>query len=198
MRVCLKNVLDHLVAESQNYLEIIAMVKTSYEFLFHYGYLNFRCLGSIVKWGWENKLKTRKCVIVIGSGIAGLGCARQLVNLFRQCADRFPKGTIPEVIVLEGRDRIGGRTNSRRLVPSPIADGSKSSLSSITSSPTKVSPVFDVGARFIHGVVSGDPLVHIIKHQLKLELSQVSNDRLLLSDASSRKHWDQENVYGYH
>jgi hypothetical protein len=136
-------------------------------------------------------------LIVVGSGIAGLGCARQLVNLFRHNADRFPEGNIPEVIVLEGRDRIGGRTNSRRLVPSPIADGSESSLSSITSSPTKVSPVFEEGARFVHGVDTGDPLVQIIKYQLKLNLSQVSNDRLLLSGPSSRKRWYQENEDGY-
>src|SRR5204863_2379189 len=102
-------------------MEIIAMVETSYEFLFRHGYLNFGCLPS-VKWVCKDKHKTRKQVFVIGSGISGLSCARQLENLFQQFADRFLEGDIPEVIVLEGRNRIGGRKNSRRLVPSALAD----------------------------------------------------------------------------
>ncbi len=54
-------------------------------------------------------------IVVIGAGMAGLGCARQLHNLFREYSDRFHEQgvEVPEVTVLEGRNRIGGRVYSR-------------------------------------------------------------------------------------
>ncbi|MBI3764836.1 MAG: FAD-dependent oxidoreductase [Chloroflexi bacterium] len=68
-------------------------------------------------------------VIVIGAGMAGLGAAREL-------ADRGMK-----VMILEGRDRIGGRTWTSRLWPDAPAD---------------------LGASWIHGIDS-NPLSEIAK-----------------------------------
>lgn len=50
-------------------------------------------------------------VIVIGAGISGLAAAKELVQ----------RGN--KVIVLEARDRIGGRIDSRAIGPQDTADG---------------------------------------------------------------------------
>ncbi|WP_308255776.1 FAD-dependent oxidoreductase [Geminocystis sp. GBBB08] len=77
----------------------------------------------------SNQIKTKKKVIIIGAGIAGLTAARSLQN----------KGF--EVILLEGRNRIGGRL--------------------WTSKKWKDAPV-DMGASWIHGK-EGNPITKLAK-----------------------------------
>ncbi|KAI0863288.1 Sec1-like protein [Xylaria cubensis] len=83
-------------------------------------YINFGSVEiPIGKKGHQESKQTRrgKTIVVIGAGMSGLGCARQLDSLFKQYADRFydlEQGH-PNVIVLEGRDRLGGRVYSRAL-----------------------------------------------------------------------------------
>ncbi|KAK9897234.1 amine oxidase [Cystobasidium minutum MCA 4210] len=75
-------------------------------------------------------------VIVIGAGVSGLSCASELVNAGHP------------VLVLEARDRIGGRAH--------------------TYVDPKVNVPFDLGASFIHGL-AGNPLAELAKeHKLKL------------------------------
>ncbi|KAI1756550.1 Sec1-like protein [Xylaria castorea] len=91
-----------------------------YDWLVRLGYINFGSVEvSISKKGHKESKPTRrgKTIVVIGAGMSGLGCARQLDSLFKQYADRFydlEQGH-PNVIVLEGRDRLGGRVYSRAL-----------------------------------------------------------------------------------
>ena len=54
-------------------------------------------------------------VLVIGAGISGLGCARQLLT------DQTIQPE--ELLVLEARDRIGGRIHSSLLQNSQIEHG---------------------------------------------------------------------------
>jgi hypothetical protein len=86
-----------------------------HEWLVRRGYINYGCLehldsSRLSRKGRPAKRK-RKTVAVIGAGMSGLGCARQLEGLFAQFQDRFSKigEDIPSIVVLEGRDRIGGR-----------------------------------------------------------------------------------------
>jgi [histone H3]-N6,N6-dimethyl-L-lysine4 FAD-dependent demethylase len=72
--------------------------------------------------------RVRAKVIVVGAGLSGLAAARELSQ----------RGH--EVVVLEGRDRIGGRTCTAELNGARV----------------------DVGAGFIHGV-EDNPLAHLAK-----------------------------------
>lgn len=54
---------------------------------------------------------TRESVIVIGAGVAGLGCARELVRLGYAATD---------IVVLEARARIGGRVWSDERLGFPV------------------------------------------------------------------------------
>ncbi|KAI1333296.1 Sec1-like protein [Xylariaceae sp. FL0255] len=62
-------------------------------------------------------LKKGKTIVIVGAGMSGLGCARQLDSLFKQYESHFYDHgeEVPRVVVLEGRDRLGGRVYSRAL-----------------------------------------------------------------------------------
>ncbi|KAI0200298.1 Sec1-like protein [Astrocystis sublimbata] len=91
-----------------------------YDWLFRSGYINY---GSVVvpihnkKHEEPKPPRSGRTVVVIGAGMSGLGCARQLDSLFKQYAEQFRDlgQAPPNVIVLEGRDRLGGRVYSRAL-----------------------------------------------------------------------------------
>ncbi|KAI0401245.1 Sec1-like protein [Xylaria palmicola] len=91
-----------------------------YDWLVRSGHINF---GSVevppsgTRREESHPPRCRKTVVVIGAGMSGLGCARQLDSLFKQYADQFHdlKQELPRIIVLEGRDRLGGRVYSRAL-----------------------------------------------------------------------------------
>ncbi|MCO5565888.1 hypothetical protein L7F22_019563 [Adiantum nelumboides] len=82
-------------------------------------------------------------VIIIGAGIAGLSCARRLVQ----------KGGL-EILILEGRDRIGGRIHTWDLKENKTYDPKEHQ---------KVSFPIDLGASFIHGVSKGHPVKELEK-----------------------------------
>ncbi|KAI5867055.1 vacuolar protein sorting 33A-like protein [Durotheca rogersii] len=96
-----------------------------YDWLVRAGYINFGCTEvTMLKKRSRNadQSKKGKTVVIIGAGMAGLGCARQLDSLFRHYTRQLRdlgEGT-PRVIVVEGRNRLGGRVYSRAL------DGSRS------------------------------------------------------------------------
>jgi polyamine oxidase len=89
----------------------------------------------------------RREVIVIGAGMAGLAAARALV------ADDY------DVLVLEGRDRIGGRTFTSDALGTPV----------------------DVGAAWIHGP-RGNPLTTLAR-RAKARLVPTDNDAETLAGA---------------
>lgn len=70
-------------------------------------------------------------VLVIGAGISGLAAARRLV-------DEYGYRAAGQVIVLEARDRVGGRIQTSRALGSPV----------------------DLGATWIHGI-QGNPLTKL-------------------------------------
>lgn len=90
-------------------------------------------------------------VLVIGAGVAGLAAARELVGLGAS------------VIVLEGRDRAGGRVHTDRSLGIP----------------------FDLGASWIHGR-SGNPITKLAK---KAGAKTVASDygEVYLYDASGKR-----------
>lgn len=136
-----------------------------HEWLVRRGYINYGCLEHMDTRYQSRRSRgakrKRKTIAVIGAGMSGLGCARQLEGLFAHFEDRFrEKGEeLPKVIVLEGRDRIGGRVYSRGLksksaAPSRLSDGNRCTA--------------EMGGMIITGFDRGNPLNIIVRGQLAL------------------------------
>ena len=129
----------------------------AFEWLVRRGYINFGCVDvplGVKSTKRRRKESSRETIIVIGGGMAGLSCARQLTSVFQHYPDHAP----PRVIVLEGRHRIGGRIYSHPL----------SCLPSTSLEPHQ-RPTAEMGAHIIVGFEHGNPLDAIIRGQLALK-----------------------------
>ena len=128
----------------------------AYDWLARHGYINFGCVEIPIPPvpPRRGRRKDGPIIIVVGGGVGGLGCARQLEGLFRHYRDA---DTAPRVIVLEGRRRIGGRVYSHPL----------RSLQSNMLPPGLV-PKAEMGAQIIVGFEHGNPLDQIVRGQLAL------------------------------
>ncbi|KAJ6099632.1 Winged helix-turn-helix transcription repressor DNA-binding [Penicillium canescens] len=133
----------------------------AYDWLVRNGYINFGCVEaplSPVK-PKRGRRKEGPTIVVIGAGMSGLGCARQLQSLFRQYRN---ENALPRVIVLEGRRRVGGRIYSHPL----------HSLESKTL-PEGLVPKAEMGAQIIVGFDHGNPLDAIVRGQLALHYHKI-------------------------
>lgn len=97
-----------------------ALALISYEWLLRNGYINFGCVEvspPITTPTGRGKFPRQKTVVVIGAGMAGLGCARHLDHLFKHYAGDFAakREHPPRIVVIEGRKRVGGRIYSHPL-----------------------------------------------------------------------------------
>jgi lysine-specific histone demethylase 1 len=134
------------------------LAEFAYEWLVRNGYINYGCveyppqahdfdmddLGSI--------RKPRPTIVIIGGGIAGLGCARQLTSLLKRYANLFTEyEDLPRILILEGRRRIGGRIYS-----APLKSAHDCQV--------------DLGADVIMGFGRGNPLGVIVRRQLGLPI----------------------------
>ncbi|KAF9309882.1 hypothetical protein BG003_009187 [Podila horticola] len=155
-----------------------------YEFLLRSGYINFGMCpfqgASLDQQPTEHTTKlTREAqtIVVVGAGIAGVGVARQLENLFGYYADRFTPNLPPKVVLLEARSRIGGRMHSMELATKPagtigngVADSSKVDIEATTSTSDPSKPMWrhavDLGAQIITGFENGNPMEIIVRRQL--------------------------------
>lgn len=128
----------------------------AFDWLARNGYINFGCVEVPMPLVPPRRGRRREgpVIVIIGAGVGGLGCARQLEGLFRHYRD---SETAPRVIVLEGRRRIGGRVYSHPL----------HSLES-TTLPPGLAPKAEMGAQIIVGFDHGNPLDQIVRGQLAL------------------------------
>jgi [histone H3]-N6,N6-dimethyl-L-lysine4 FAD-dependent demethylase len=110
-------------------------IKRIFLFLERYGYINFGIFERVQ----EVREKRKEKVIVIGAGISGLVAAQQLQSF------GF------EVMVLEARDRVGGRIATFR----------------------KQNYISDLGAMVVTGIY-GNPIT-IIAKQIDLELKKIKS-----------------------
>ncbi|KAI1106651.1 vacuolar protein sorting 33A-like protein [Jackrogersella minutella] len=146
-----------------------------YDWLVRSGYINFGCAevpSSEKRLKKTAPRKKGKTVVVIGAGLAGLGCARQLESLFKQYAAQFQEvgEEAPRVIVLEGRNRLGGRVYSRAL------DGSKSQhLIGFKGRRHSV----ECGGMIITGFERGNPLNVLLRGQMALPYYPLRPDTTL-------------------
>ncbi|KAL6895565.1 Sec1-like protein [Trichoderma longibrachiatum] len=106
----------------------------------------------------EPPTKKRKTIAVIGAGISGLSCARQLDGLFKQHASHFySRGEEPpKVVILEGR----GRT--RPAASEPEFKGKRYTA--------------EMGGMIITGFDRGNPLNVIVRGQLGIPYHALTAD----------------------
>ena len=141
----------------------LGLAEVAYEWLLRDGYINFGCVtvpetstGRAKKYKRERPQKT---IVVIGAGMAGLGCARQLEGLFSYYREKWTSigEEQPRVVVLEGRSRIGGRIYSH-----PLKDQASHGI------PKNLRCTAELGAHIITGFDHGNPLNMVIRGQLAL------------------------------
>lgn len=135
---------------------------TSFKWLVRNGYINFGCVEVprlVTPIDGRKKTIKQKTVAVVGAGMSGLGCARQLEALFAQLGDHWTEaGELPpKVVVLEGRNRIGGRVYSQPLRSQVVG-----------SLPDDLRNTAEMGAQIVTGFEHGNPLNAIIRGQLGL------------------------------
>ncbi|KAI1820227.1 Sec1-like protein [Xylaria intraflava] len=146
-----------------------------YDWLVRSGYINFGA-AEISEGRKRHKgtkpLSRRKTVVVIGAGMSGLGCARQLDSLSKQYIESFHDlgQESPQVIVLEGRQRLGGRVYSRALdsSKSPRMVGFKGRRHSV-----------ECGGMIITGFERGNPLNILVRGQMALPYRALRADAIL-------------------
>ncbi|KAH6650849.1 flavin-containing amine oxidoreductase-domain containing protein [Chaetomium tenue] len=167
-----------------------------YDWLVRRGYINFGCVEvrSSRKHAKQNDSSERKqkTVVVIGAGMSGLGCARQLEGLIAQYGKKFRSlgEEAPRVVVLEGRDRIGGRVYSRAFKSRPKQTPDLFEGKRYTA---------EMGGMIITGFERGNPLNILLRGQLGLAY-HVLRPETTLYDPNGKPvdlHRDQlvENLY---
>ena len=152
----------------------LGLAEVAYEWLVRKGYINFGCVevpevSSIRVKRYKLKRAKRKTIVVIGAGMAGLGCARQLESLFSHYRERWTAigEEPPQVVLLEGRNRIGGRVYSH-----PLQGKS-------TGIPEQSRCTAEMGAHIITGFDHGNPLSMIIRGQLALHYYPLKDNSTL-------------------
>lgn len=143
-----------------------------YDWLVRRGYINYGCVDVPQAESDDRDIpimKRQKTVAVIGAGISGLSCARQLEGLFKQYADRFRERgeEPPKVVVLEGRSRVGGRVYSREFktksaTPNPEFAGKRHTA--------------EMGGMIITGFDRGNPINVLLRGQLSLQYHALTAD----------------------
>ena len=142
-----------------------------YDWLVRRGYINFGCVATEHTASHVRGLppkKRRRTVAVVGAGISGLACARQLEGLFRQYAYRFDElaEDLPDVQVLEGRARVGGRVYSREFKSKP---GGGETMEFRGRRHTA-----EMGGMIITGFERGNPINVLARAQLGLSYQSLS------------------------
>uniref|UniRef100_A0A8H7NA60 HMG box domain-containing protein n=1 Tax=Bionectria ochroleuca TaxID=29856 RepID=A0A8H7NA60_BIOOC len=145
-----------------------------YDWLVRRGYINFGCVQfadskKAPNGDQQDAQRKRRTIVVLGAGISGLGCARQLEGLGTQYASQFhDQGEDPpRVIVLEGRSRVGGRVYSRELKTqssekNPQFEGKRLSA--------------EMGGMIITGFDRGNPINILVRAQLGIPYHALTAD----------------------
>jgi vacuolar protein sorting-associated protein 33A len=141
-----------------------------FDWLVRRGFINFGCvhIKSSKNKDPEQPRKRRR-VVVIGAGMSGLGCARQLEGLFTQYSKKFREmgEESPEVVVLEGRARIGGRVYSRAFQTRPEYPEPGFEARRCTA---------EMGGMIITGFDRGNPMNILVRGQLSLPYHELRSE----------------------
>ncbi|KAI3397854.1 hypothetical protein diail_10255 [Diaporthe ilicicola] len=148
-----------------------------FDWLIRRGFINYGCVEirqpkRKSRPAEDSQLRKRKTVVVIGAGFSGLGCARQLEGLFTQYSKRFRNmgEDPPRVLVLEGRNRVGGRVYSRAFHTLPDTAPGIFRGKRFTA---------EMGGMIITGFDRGNPLNILVRGQLSLPYHCLRSDMSL-------------------
>lgn len=150
------------------------LAKVAYMWLLRNGYINFGCLEVPDTATTTSRKKandaSQQTIVVVGAGMSGLGCARQLEGLFAQLADQSTNNgeRPPKIIILEARPRVGGRVYSH-----PFVDQANSTL------PPGHRCTAEMGAQIVTGFEHGNPLNAIIRGQLGIPYHGLRDNTIL-------------------
>ena len=150
------------------------LAQLAYYWLLRNGYVNFGCVETAkidtLTMRLKSKTSKQRIVVVIGAGMAGLGCARHLNGLFSSFADNFTERDEmpPRIIVLEGRSRIGGRIYSHPLRKKKKR-GERGGFRATA----------EMGAQIITGFDNGNPLNALVRGQLALPYHAIRDNSIL-------------------
>lgn len=163
------------------------LAEVSYKWLVRNGYINFGCVQ--VPQSPESLARVRRTgkqriVVVVGAGVSGLTTARQLEGLFAQDAAKWTDaGEIPpRVVVIEGRNRVGGRVYSKKIrqqAPGTLPDSLMNTA--------------EMGAMIVTGFEHGNPLDTVIRGQLGLRY-HLMKDALTIYDTDGRPIQEQRDM----
>ena len=152
----------------------LGLAELAYEWLVRRGYVNFGCVEvpdpAELTMRKPKLKKARNTIVVVGAGMAGLGCARQLEGLFSHYQSRWISNgdEPPRIILLEGRRRIGGRIYSH-----PLRNQASTGI------PKPLRCTAEMGAHIITGFDHGNPLNMIIRGQLALHYYPLKDNSCL-------------------
>lgn len=150
------------------------LADVAFSWLQRNGYINFGCLEIPNSAGplrrFKSKTSRQRTIVVIGAGVSGLGCARQLESLALQLGHRFTENgeKPPKILVLEGRGRVGGRVYSH-----PLKNQGSSTL------PQRLRSTAEMGAQIITGFEHGNPLNIIARGQLGIHYHRMRDNTIL-------------------
>lgn len=151
------------------------LAKVAYEWLVRKGYINFGCLEipdppDLKTKKYKLKRIKKKTIAIVGAGMAGLGCARQLQGLIQHYKETWTAvgEEPPNVVLLEGRNRIGGRLYSH-----PLKNQNAKGI------PDKKRCTAEMGAHIIIGFDHGNPLSMIVRGQLALPYHTLKDNSTL-------------------
>lgn len=182
----------------------------AFQWLVRRGYINYGCVEVRPlsrRQKREYPLRNRRTVVVVGAGMSGLGCARQLEALFRQHAHEFELmgEDVPKVIVLEGRARVGGRVYSKafRTKPEDLVDRRDDGRD---AGPPRVPRGFEgkrftaeMGGMIITGFERGNPMNILVRGQLGLAYHALRSETTLYDvdgkPVDARKDFLVESLY---
>ncbi|TDZ26930.1 Vacuolar protein sorting-associated protein 33A [Colletotrichum orbiculare MAFF 240422] len=164
-----------------------------FDWLVRRGYINFGCVEfpmSNPKGEPEAKFEgvgRRKKVVVIGAGMSGLGCARHLDGLIRQYSDHFIAlgEEPPEIVIVEGRSRIGGRLYSKEFqskpkTPVPGFEGQRFTA--------------EMGGMIITGFGGGNPMNVIVRGQLCLPYRALTAHATIYDSNGKAVDYERDNL----
>ncbi|WBW70613.1 histone demethylase SWIRM1 [Schizosaccharomyces osmophilus] len=161
------------------------LASLAFEFLTRNGYINYGSLD-IAHNVQPGENLPQKTVAIVGAGMAGISCARQLANLFAQYEQDFASRgeKPPQLILYEASSRLGGHVFSHGISLHELLSEEEQiglQTDALQTCMVNLSSDFLYGCPFLEN----DPLHIIVSQQLSLEEVVRQKQNLALYDSGA-------------
>lgn len=159
------------------------LASLAFEFLSRNGHINYGCIYIISSLKLDESL-SQKTVAIIGAGMAGISCARQLTNLFAQYEQDFlSRGEKPpRIVIYEASERLGGHIYTHMVPLSDNEVSEKSSLATTVNATNECMVNLLTDSLIGMPTLDSDPLYIISSQQLSLDAVHTRNREFILHD----------------